>query len=131
MVVFSFFLCQWHPRFVFWSSLSFDWCRTVVVDFFDALVATVSLGFGVFLEVYRGFLEQLEVMRFTWSEVRTDDLSVLLVDHYLAFGSMAFLLAGIVPPLSFFGRSTGDSLASIRTTSYSMSLLSNAFLPGR
>ena len=43
---------------------------------------------------------------------------------------MSLFLPGIVPLLLFLGRSIGYSVASIRTTSYSMSLFNGAFRPG-
>jgi hypothetical protein len=71
------------------------------------------------------------------------DLLCLLIYNYLAFKSVSFLLAGVKMFLSviaifyplfpsdfFLGRSIGLSDASIRTTSYSMSLFSSSFFPG-
>jgi hypothetical protein len=95
------------------------------------LVATVGYGIGLFFEMYLGVLEQTKVMDFAWREVSADNPLRSFVDDYLAFGNVALLLPGVEASLSFFGRSTGDSLASIRATSMTMSDLSKAFLPGK
>src|SRR5437763_15399939 len=49
----------------------------------------------------------------------------------LCFKRMPLLFAGVIAFLSFFGRSIGDSEASIKMTSYSASLSSRALRPGR
>ena len=123
-------LGEWLSWFIFLLTLSFDRRGAVLMQVGDALVATVSDGVGVCLEIHLGVFEQLEVMCFAWSKVSCDDFPRLLVDDYLALGSMALLLARVVASLSFFGRSTGDSLASMRAISMTASDFTRAFLPG-
>jgi hypothetical protein len=48
---------------------------------------------------------------------RTDDLFGALIDYHLAFQCVALLLAAVVAPLFFLGRSIGVSLASTITAS--------------
>ena len=131
VIVATLFLREWYSRLVFLFAFPFIRCGAVLVYARNALVAVVRYDSGVLLAVHFGILEQLEVMGFAWREVRTNDLFVLLVDGQLAFGGMPFLLPGVVPSLSFFGRSTGDSEASTRITSISRSLLVSVFLPGK
>jgi len=53
-----------------------------------------------------------------------------LVNNHLSFQGMSLLLSRVVVFLPLLGRSTGVSVTSINTTSYSVSLFNNAFLPG-
>lgn len=90
------------------------------------------------------FLEKPEIMAFPRRKSCADYFSAALIDYHLCFHSMPFFLARIIPfllvftvlyslfvtPPVFFGRSTGDSVASICIISYSILLSSNAFLPG-
>ena len=131
VVVSSFGFGEWYTGFILLFSLPFVWSDTVWVNVRDALVAAVGYGLRIFLEVNSGVSEQTKVMGFAWSKVRTNDLFVLLVDGQLAFSGVPLLFAGVVALLSFFGRSTGDSLASMRITSYSMSLFRRALRPGK
>src|SRR5215475_8736086 len=110
------------------------------MDLLDALVTSVSLGFGVWMEFHFGFFEQTEVMSSAITEVRAYDLKwsslgILVLGPLgydeLCFESMALLFPRVIAFLSFFGRSIGDSEASIRITSYSSVLLSSALRPGR
>ena len=48
---------------------------------------------------------------------RTEDLFGALIDYHLAFRCVALLLAAVVAPLFFLGRSIGVSLASTITAS--------------
>jgi hypothetical protein len=131
VVVLSFCFGERYSWLVLFFTLSLDWCRAVLVQVRDTLVAAVGDGSGVSLEVYLGVFEQTKVMSFTWSKVSRYDSFCFLVDDYLALGSVALLLAGVVAPLSFFGRSTGDSLASTRATSMTILFFTRAFLPGK
>jgi len=123
--------CQRDTRLVLFLALPFIWRSAIGMYASNALVSAVSYGFGVLIEVYPGILEQSEVMSFSWSKVGTQYFLVLLTDDYLAFGRMTLLFARVVPPLSFFGRSTGDSEASTRATSMIVFDLTRDFLPGK
>jgi len=63
--------------------------------------------------------------------VGTNDFGRDLVDHDLRLYRVALFLAGVAAALLFFGRSTGVSVASTRTTSKILSDVNNAFFPGR
>lgn len=131
MIMGPFVFGERYARLALWFPFPLEWRGAVLVNTTYTLVTTVGDGIGVRFEMYPGTLEQLEIMSFTGSEVGADNCPGSFVDDYLAFGSVPFLLAGVGAPLSFFGRSTGDSEASTRTTSNCMSLFSKAFLPGR
>lgn len=131
MVVLPLRFGEQYRWFTFLFSFAFAWRRTVRVYGSYALVTAVCRDVRRLLAMDLGLPEQFEVMGLAWCEGSADDLFGLFVDDYLAFGSMPFLLAGVVLALSFFGRSTGDSLASTSTTSISTSLLVSAFRPGR
>ena len=118
----------------------FLWELRIGMDILDALVISVSLSFGVWVEFHVGFFEQTEVVSSPITEVRAYDLKwsrlgILGLGQLgydeLCFESMALLFAGVIAFLSFFGRSIGDSEASIKMTSYSASLSSRALRPGR
>ena len=110
------------------------------MDMLEALVTRVRLSFGVRVEFHLGFFEQTEVVSSPITEIRAYDLKwsrlgILGLGQLgydeLCFESMALLFARIIAFLSFFGRSIGDSEASIKMTSYSVSLSSSALRPGR
>jgi hypothetical protein len=77
------------------------------------------------------FFEQFEIMLAPIRKGCGKDGSRLLVDNQLRFLGVLFLFATVVSALLFFGRSIGCSVASISTTSISVSLGCSAFLPGR
>jgi hypothetical protein len=97
----------------------------------DALVASIRLDLGLRVKADLGLFEQAEVMSSSVSKIRADHLFGALVDNDLALDGVAFFLARVGTFLSFFGRCTGASEASIRTTSYSTSLLSRLLRPGK
>ena len=118
----------------------FLWKFSIGMKTLDALVTRVSLGFGVWVQFHVGFFEQTEVVSSAMAEIRAYDpkwssIRILMLGQLsydeLCFEGMALLFARVIPFLSFFGRSIGDSEASIRITSYSASLSSNALRPGR
>jgi hypothetical protein len=80
MVVCSLCFCQWYARLIFGLSFSLVRYSTVGMDFIDTLVTTIGFGIGVWLEMQPGVFEQLEVMGFAFSKVRTNNLPVFLVD---------------------------------------------------
>lgn len=130
MVMLPLYFGEWYTWFVFRFSVPFIRCGAIVMDVSYALIAAVGLGIGISFEMHFGVFEQLEVMRLTFGKVSAHDFLCPLIDHYLAFGGMA-LLPRVEAPLSFFGRSTGDSLTSTKATSMTVSDLSSAFLPGK
>lgn len=90
---------------------------TLSVEMLDTLIARIGLDDTVGMEPDVGFFEEPEIMATAIGHIGTEYLGCLFVDDDLAFDGMAFLLAGIGAPLSFFGRSTGDSEASTSITS--------------
>lgn len=104
---------------------------TVGRQLLDALVASIRLPGGIRVQPGPGCLEQVEVVPLSVRKARAENLLCLLVRYDLALEGVAFLLAGVIPPLPFFGRSMGVSATSTRTTSYSMPLLWRALRPGR
>ncbi len=93
-------------------------------------IASIRLQQGVRQNMNTGFLKQPEIMFLPVGKGQTDDLSIFEVDKHLRFQGMTLFLPGIVLPLLFWGRSIGDSVASTRITSYSLSLFSGALPPG-
>lgn len=75
--------------------------------------------------------EQIKIMLASICKGRGNDALCLLVNNQLRFLSVTLLFTAVVPSLLFFGRSIGCSVASINTTSISVSLGCSAFLPGR
>src|SRR6266542_6162202 len=95
------------------------------------LESRIRLAFGFGMQSHPRFLEQAEVVPLAVSESSADDPFRSRFHYDLALYGVPFLFSGVIPSLSFFGRSIGDSEASRRITSYATSLLSNAFFPGR
>jgi len=60
-----------------------------------------------------------------------NDLPVLFIYHHPSLQSVLFLFSRVKMLLLFFGLSMGVSVASMRMTSYSISLFRRAFRPGR
>ena len=85
----------------------------------------------LFGEQASAFFEQIKIMLASISKGRGNDRLRLLVNNQLRFLGMTLLFAAVVLALLFFGRSIGCSVASISTTSISVSLGCSAFLPGR
>jgi len=67
-----------------------------------------------------GFFEQPEIMFSPIRKGQADNLPILEVYQHFRFQCVLFFLPQIVPSLLFGGRSTGDSVASTRITSYSI-----------
>ncbi len=118
----------------------FLWELSMSMQMLDTLVTSVSLSFGGWMEFHLGFFEQAKVVSSAMTEIRAYDpkrsrLGILVVGQLrydeLGFESMTLLFARVIAFLSFFGRSTGDSEASTKMTSYSASLLRRALRPGR
>ena len=75
--------------------------------------------------------EQIKIMLASIGKGRGNDRLRFLVGNQLRFPGVRLLFAPVVPALLFFGRSIGCSVASINSTSISLSLGCSAFLPGR
>ena len=103
---------------------------TIAMHFLDTDVAGIDLTFRGCPEMHSGLFEQPKVVTLAIGKVGANNPFGFLIYDYLAFERVSFLFAGVVFPLSFFGRSIGDSEASTRTTPYSTSLLSNSLRPG-
>ncbi len=93
-------------------------------------ISSIRFKQGIRQNMYTGFFEQPEIVLLPISKGQTNDLSIFEVYQHLCFQGMTLFLSGIIPLLFFWGRSIGDSVASTRTTSYSISLFSGAFRPG-
>ena len=91
--------------------------RGVAMQFLQAQVAGVGHGVGVGMEPDARLFEHSEVMPTTGGVREADDRARRLVDDELGLQRVAFFLARIVAALFFCGRSTGVSVASMRTTS--------------
>ena len=76
-------------------------------------------------------LPQCEVLLFAFTKGSGDNLATRFVGNYLGFLGVTLLFARVVTPLFFLGRSQGHSVASIKTTSNTVSVSRNTFLPGR
>ena len=127
--------------FAQWVFLAlFLWKFTFGMKTLDALVPRVGLNFDLWMHLHVGFFEHTEVVSSARTEIGADDskgrrIALLMLRQLgydkLSFERMTLLFARVVAFLSFFGRSMGDSEASIKMTSYSVSLSSSALRPGR
>ena len=116
----------------------FLWKFTFGMKTLDALVPRVGLNFDLWMHLQVGFFEHTEVVSSARTEIGADDskgrrIALLILRQLgydkLSFERMTLLFARVVAFLSFFGRSMGDSEASIKMTSYSVSLSSSALRP--
>src|SRR6266498_3962614 len=103
----------------------------VFVKFRQALVASICQYPNVLRNLTSIVLEKLEVMFAPIAKAGCHNFSGLLVGHHLCFLGVSSLFAAVMPLLAFFGRSIGCSLTSTSTTSKTVSLGCNTFLPGR
>jgi hypothetical protein len=94
-------------------------------------VSSICQAADMFGKYASAFFEQVKIMLAPAGKCRGDDFLGLFVDDQLRFLGVTFLFTAVVPALLFFGRSIGCSVASISTTSISVSLGCNAFLPGK
>ena len=124
-LVFNFFFMRKFspPGFLFW-------CFTVPMNISNSLITTVHLCLYAIKDppANRVFI-QSEIVRFSTTFGDTYDFFRSLVDNNLCFYGVFFLLARVVLPLFFLGRSIGHSVTSTSITSM-LSSSSNAFLPG-
>ncbi len=91
------------------------------MQFVKSQIPSIRFQQGTWQNMSMGFLKQPEIVLLPIGKSQADDLSVFEVYQHLCFQGMTLFLPGIVPPLFFWGRSIGDSVASTRITSYSMS----------
>src|SRR5687768_2996601 len=103
----------------------------VFMNVCQALIASICQNPNAFCNLASILLEKLEVVFTPIGKGSRNDFSALWVCHQLRFLGMALLFAAVMPFLAFFGRSIGCSLTSTNTTSKTVSLGCNAFLPGR
>ena len=97
----------------------------------QAQIPQIGQSANVIGEETSTLLEQLKIMLAALGKGGRQDGLRLWVDNQLRFVGVALLFAAVVLALLFFGRSIGCSVASISTTSISVSLGCSAFLPGR
>ncbi len=93
-------------------------------------VASIRFQQGIWQKMNMGFFKQPEIVLLPIGKSQADDLPIFEVYQHLRFQGVTFFLPGIVSSLLFLGRSIGDSVASTRITSYSVSLFSGALRPG-
>lgn len=89
---------------------------TVGVELADPLVTAVGQVLQVRRQTDAARTEEGEVLLASGTESGGEDLTALLVGDHLALLGRALLLAAVEAALSFFGRSTGLSLAAKTTT---------------
>ena len=106
-------------------------CLTIFMKFRQSLITSICQNAKLFRELTSIILEQLEVVFASITKGCGYDLGTFSFSDYLRFLGMMLLFTAVVPFLAFFGRSTGCSLTSTRTTSNTVSLVWSAFLPGR
>ena len=109
---------------------AFDRVLGIGMDFLDSDVARVNFDLDAPQRANAGSLVQLEIMRFSMGERSANDDAGYLVYDDLRLSRVTFFLAGVVAPLSFFGRSMGLSVTSTSTVSYFVSGRKSAFFPG-
>lgn len=110
---------------------SFFWQNGIGMYRCNAGIACICFKFCAAPCMDSGFLKQPEIMLFPIAEVQAEDSHCFLINDKLSFQCMSFLFSGIVVSLFFWGRSIGVSVASIRMISYSTSLFSSSFFPGK
>lgn len=112
-------------------SSAFFWQNGIGMYRCNAGIACICFKFCAAPCMDSGFFEQSEIVLFPVAETQANDFHCFLISDKLGFQCMSFLFSGIVVSLFFFGRSMGVSVASIRMISYSASLFSSSFLPGK
>lgn len=120
--------------FSFCQSMVFGFlegCLAVFMKFCQSLITSICENAKIFRELTGIVFEQLEVMFASMTKGCGYDLGTFSISDYLRFLGMTLLFTAVVPFLAFFGRSTGCSLTSTRTTSNTVSLVWSACLPGR
>jgi len=70
-------------------------------------------------------------MAFTICEISANHLVSFFIYDHLCFYRVSLFLAGVILFLFFLGLSIGDSVASTKTISYSISLFNKALRPGK
>ena len=122
-------------------ALFFSFCQSMVFGFLEGCLAVfmkfcqaLITGIGQQAKMFREFtglvFEQLEVVFASLTKGCGYDLGTFSVSDDLRFLGMTLLFATVMPFLAFFGRSTGCSLTSTKTTSNTVSLAWSVFLPG-
>ena len=74
----------------------------------------INKGFGLRAQPHFRFLEQPKVVAVSFVVRDAQDAARRFLNDKLRFYRVPLLLARVVSPLSFFGRSMGVSVASIR-----------------
>jgi len=121
------------PLFSFRQSMVFGFLErrlVVFMQFCQALISGICQDTKVFSKLTTVVFEQLKIVFASITESGGNDLSALSFSNYLRFLGVTLLFATMMPFLTFFGRSIGYSLTSTNTTSNTVSLAWNAFLPG-
>ena len=103
----------------------------IVVQQDKPLISSVRFQHDFWPGMGTGILVQLEIVFFPIGKRQRNNLPTLEIHQNLSFQRVPLFLSRIVSFLLFLGRSIGDSVASTRITSYSISLFNGAFRPGR
>lgn len=106
------------------------WCARILMLFVQTLIAAIAQQMNACGNLTTCLFEDRKVMRLARPVGGTNDFARPEVDDHLRLDGVPLLLARIVPPLLFFGRSTGVSVASTTITSSWLSLSRSRFLPG-
>jgi hypothetical protein len=105
------FRCKFLPAWLLLRRL------TIAMQLVQTLITAIGQAGDVSFWLNAASFVQGKVMLCPTAVRRTDDLSGALIDYHLAFQCVALLLAAVVAPLFFLGRSIGVSLASTTTAS--------------
>ena len=90
---------------------------TVAMQRVQTLITAIGQARDVSFWLNAALFVQGKVMLCPTAVRRTEDLLGARIDYHLAFQCVALLLAAVVAPLFFLGRSIGVSLASTTTAS--------------
>lgn len=90
---------------------------TVAMQLVQTLITPIGQARDVNFWLNAASFVQGKIMLCPTAVRRTEDLFGALIDYHLAFQCVALLLAAVVAPLFFLGRSIGVSLASTITAS--------------
>ena len=97
-------------------------CLAVTAMLGDPLIPAIGKSADRLWQRRSALAKEREIVRFPVAESRREYLARLFIGHKLRFLSVSLLFTAVVVALFFFGRSQGHSVASIRTTSITVSL---------
>ena len=101
------------------------------MNFLYSLKARICLSGDSRVNIGFAFFEKFKIMFSPVTCLSADDLIGCFVCYDLGFDGMLFLFSAVIIFLFFLGRSIGDSVTSINTSSKLFSGRVRAFLPGK